>query len=103
MLGYYQPCPTVGSQLAGPMDKKLYSRNQRILLTLLREIRLEMGLRQQEVADRIQEPQSFVSKVESGDRRLDLVQLHIILNALEADLVGFVTRFVAEVDGKRGP
>lgn len=92
MLGYYQPCPTVGSQLAGPMDKKLYSRNQRILLTLLREIRLEMGLRQQEVADRIQEPQSFVSKVESGERRLDILELREICDAMGITLPEFTVR-----------
>lgn len=85
------------------MQKSIYTEEYRTLLRLLREARERAGITQVELAGILGQSQSFVSKVESGDRRLDLVQLHIILNALEADLVGFVTRFVAEVDGKRGP
>lgn len=85
------------------MEKSIYTEEYHTLLRLLREARERAGMTQVELAGILGQSQSFVSKVESGDRRLDLVQLHIILNALEADLVGFVTRFVAEVDGKRGP
>jgi len=48
---------------------------------LLREIRKEAGLSQVAVAERIGRPQSFVSKYESGLRRLDIVDVFEICAA----------------------
>ena len=50
---------------------------------LLRTLREEKGLLQREVAQRLGAPQSFVSKYESGERRLDLPELRKIAGALE--------------------
>ncbi len=36
---------------------------------------MEAGLTQVEVANRLKRPQSFVSKIESGERRVDAVEL----------------------------
>jgi transcriptional regulator with XRE-family HTH domain len=36
---------------------------------------VEAGLTQVEVANRLERPQSFVSKIESGERRVDVVEL----------------------------
>lgn len=36
---------------------------------------MEAALTQVEVANQIQRPQSFVSKIESGERRIDVVEL----------------------------
>jgi len=41
----------------------------------LKQARREAGLTQVEVADRLKRPQSFVSKMESGERRVDVVEL----------------------------
>jgi transcriptional regulator with XRE-family HTH domain len=41
----------------------------------LRQARVEAGLTQVEVANRLKRPQSFVSKIESGERRVDAVEL----------------------------
>lgn len=49
---------------------------------MLRQARLEAGLRQEEVARRLGQPQSFVSKYESGERRLDIAELIAICSAL---------------------
>jgi transcriptional regulator with XRE-family HTH domain len=45
------------------------------MLARLREAREEAGLTQAEVAARIERPQSFVSKCESGERRIDPTEL----------------------------
>ena len=74
------------------MDKKLYSGQQLKLLRLLRDLRHEVGLRQQDVADLIGEPQSFVSKYETGERRLDILELREICNALGCSLTDFSAR-----------
>ncbi|CAE6768352.1 hypothetical protein R69619_03723 [Paraburkholderia nemoris] len=64
-------------------------RNQRIAALLL-SIRKQRGLLQEDVANRLERPQSFVSKYESGMRRVDLVELLDILDALEADPHDFI-------------
>ncbi|MCY2987815.1 MAG: helix-turn-helix transcriptional regulator [Planctomycetota bacterium] len=74
------------------MDKKLYSRNQLALQRLLREVRLEQDVRQQDLAERIGEPQSFVSKYEHGERRLDILELRDICQSLGISLAEFVDR-----------
>lgn len=44
-------------------------------LQRLRKARLDAGLGQVEVAKKLKKPQSFVSKFESGERRLDFVEV----------------------------
>lgn len=57
------------------MDRSPFGADQKRLQSLLRQVRLEAGLRQAEVAERLGRPQSFVSKYESGERRLDILEL----------------------------
>ena len=57
----------------------------------LRLLRLEAGLTQQELAAKLRLDQSYVSRYESGDRRLDLVDVAIVCRALGTDLLTFVS------------
>ncbi len=59
-----------------------YLKLQRLLV----EARRARGLTQSEVACHLQVPQSFVSKYERGERRLDIVELLQILRILEMDI-----------------
>lgn len=54
---------------------------------------MSSGLRQEDLADKLDEPQSFVSKIESGERRIDLVELNDICEALGSNLEEFVQEF----------
>lgn len=65
---------------------------QECLLKLLRQIRSEADLTQVELADRLDQPQSFVSKYESGDRRMDVVELRRVCSAVGLDLEEFSRR-----------
>jgi transcriptional regulator with XRE-family HTH domain len=58
--------------------------------TLLRELRQQAELTQQEMAARLGTPQSFVSKYEAGTRRLDIFELRRVLAALEMPLDEFI-------------
>lgn len=78
------------------MQKYIARSKQRALLSLLRSIRKEADLRQVDVADRLGQPQSFVSKYESGERRLDLLELELVCDACETDLRKFVRRFLSQ-------
>jgi transcriptional regulator with XRE-family HTH domain len=64
-----------------------------MLASLLRKVRRELGLRQVDVARLLGEPQSFVSKYESGERRLDLPELEQICKAMGVALSDFVRRY----------
>ena len=60
---------------------------------LLKSIREEQGLLQREVAERLGTPQSFVSKYESGERRIDLPELKRIAGVLETPFEHLLDRF----------
>jgi transcriptional regulator with XRE-family HTH domain len=57
------------------MVKVIYSKEHRSLVERLKKARKEIGLDQSEVAKLLGVSQSYVSKLESGQRRIDIVQL----------------------------
>ena len=77
------------------MQKSLSSSKQQTFLGLLRQVREEADLRQIDVADRLDQPQSFVSKYESGERRLDFLELELVCEACDTTLTEFVKRYQA--------
>lgn len=56
------------------------------------------GLKQTDLADILDVPQSFVSKIETGERGLDLVELKIVVEAMGATLSEFVSEFEKNVN-----
>ncbi len=62
----------------------------RLFLTRLREARRAAGLTQAEVAAQLRRPQSFVSKCESGERRVDVVELQEFAQLYKKDLTFFI-------------
>ncbi len=62
----------------------------RLFLTRLREARRAAGLTQAEVAVKLRRPQSFVSKCESGERRVDMVELQEFAQLYRKELTFFV-------------
>lgn len=75
------------------MQKTIYSREQDELLKLLREKRKRANLTQAQVAQRLGRSQSFVSKYEAGQLRLDLVELRAVCHALNTSLSVFIREF----------
>lgn len=75
------------------MPKSIFTPRQERLQRLLRESRVAAGLTQTKLAKKLGQPQSFVSKYESGERRLDLVELRDICRALKVSLTRFVEKF----------
>jgi len=69
------------------MPRTLQSPRHEALRAFLQEKRLKAGMTQQDVADKLERYQSFIATVESGQRRIDVVEL------LEfADAIGFDPR-----------
>jgi transcriptional regulator with XRE-family HTH domain len=63
------------------------------LRLLLRQVREERGISQAELAEKLKKTQSYVSKIESGERRLDLVELNFLCETIQISLLEFITRF----------
>lgn len=72
------------------MDKSVYTDEYQVVIALLREIRTDAGVTQVELAEMLGQSQSFVSKYERGDRRLDIVQLRTVCHTLGTELPKFV-------------
>jgi transcriptional regulator with XRE-family HTH domain len=83
------------------MEKSIVSPEYGVLLDLLRRTREKMGLSQVELAKRIGETQSRISKIERGELRLDVIQLRIICRAMGIDWIKFLRTFENEL--KKSP
>ena len=77
------------------MQKTIYTPEQAVFLTLLRQVRKEAGLTQRQLADRLGTLQSRITDYERGVRRLDLLELRQVCVAVGISVVDFVTRFEA--------
>nr|WP_298722552.1 helix-turn-helix transcriptional regulator [uncultured Steroidobacter sp.] len=66
------------------------------LLELLVAAREKAGFTQQQLADRLGKPQSFISKYEGGERRIDVIEFIAIADALDMD----ASRAIREVRAK---
>jgi len=78
--------------------KSLRSPQHQRLIQLLTAARSKAGLTQQELADRLGRPQSFVAKYETGERRLDVVEFISISRALGLDPARAVREIGAKYD-----
>jgi len=85
------------------MEKSVHTESYAVLLKLLRETRQAAGVTQIELANRIAETQSEVSKMERGEVRIDLIQLRTVCQALGTSLPAFVERLELRLTSKGKP
>lgn len=64
------------------------------LAALLRQVRQEANLTQSQIAEKIGQTQSYVSKYENGEQRLDLIELEAVCTAASIPLTEFVRRYL---------
>jgi transcriptional regulator with XRE-family HTH domain len=57
------------------MDKTIFTKTHKDLVARLIKARMASGLKQAEAAKKLGRTQSYISKIEAGQRRLDIVQL----------------------------
>lgn len=79
------------------MARRHRTPRHRALQRALRDLRTSAGLTQVELAKRLAKPQSYVSKFESGERKLDLPELDEICRALGGNLETLVRRYKREL------
>ena len=79
------------------MPNPIHQSNYKLFREMLTSIRLEKGLLQSDVADRVRKPQSFISKYERGERRLDFAEFVQIAEALDIDAADFLREYKARL------
>lgn len=83
------------------MRKSLNTRESKIVAEMIYQLRISAGLRQSDLATKLQVPQSFVSKLESGERRVDIVELRNILKHLNSNIIEFTTALEKRLNDTR--
>jgi transcriptional regulator with XRE-family HTH domain len=78
----------------GVVSKSLGSRGYRVLLDELTAVRKEAGFSQRQLAARLKRYQNYVSKVETGERRIDPVECVAWARAAGIDPKRFFDRFL---------
>lgn len=83
------------------MPNPLHSPQYEVFRRLLVKARQESGLTQVEVAERLGKPQSFVSKIERGERRLDFPEFIQLADALDVDPEEFIRGYRQALENQR--
>lgn len=79
------------------MPKAIYRTEYNVFLALLKDRRIAAGLTQVQCSTALGRPQSFMSDVERGVRRLDIIQIYDLCNILGCDIVELIREFTDEV------
>ncbi len=83
------------------VTKSLHSPTYRKLIELLLQARRKSGMTQQEVADALKTHQSYVAKVEGGERRIDVVEFMELARALGLVPSSLLKKLEADVPTKK--
>ena len=86
-------CAVGDGVLRGKLGKTLGSARRKLLVEFLVERREAIGLTQAELAEDLGEYQSFVARLESGQRRVDVIEFLELARMLKFDLVAALKKF----------
>jgi len=68
------------------MSKSIYSKDYKNIIERLKTARLNAGLKQKDVALKLKKPQSYISKIERGERRVDGAELKELAKILKINI-----------------
>ncbi|CAI0963998.1 helix-turn-helix domain-containing protein [Serratia proteamaculans] len=63
----------------------VYSTEYQLVIKILRDVRIKKGITQVKLAEALGRPQSFITKLENGERKLDVVEFALIAHLLGVD------------------
>lgn len=75
------------------MTKAIYRPEYEVFLEILKRRRIDAGLTQVECSKALGRPQSFMSDVERGSRRLDIIQIWDLCRVLGCDFLDLMQEF----------
>ena len=71
------------------MDKSIHNSSYKAVITLLRQKRTERGVTQEKMAELLQISQATLSKIETCERRLDIIELRQFCRVLNISFLDF--------------
>lgn len=74
------------------MTLSVFTKKYEQFRNLLIQYRKDAGVTQNNLAEKLDQPQSYVSKFESGERRLDVIEFLDVADALRFDVHEFLNR-----------
>jgi len=83
------------------VKKTINTKEYKALLKTLYDFRISANMKQIDLANILNVPQSFISKIEIGERRLDLVELREITRAMDISMIDFVKEFEKNITNSR--
>lgn len=89
-MGLYLSCQRDTPEI---MATSIWSKQNQLLQQTLKELRMSASLTQLQLAEKLIKPQSYVSKYESGERKLDLIELKEIAECCGVTLNDLVKIF----------
>jgi transcriptional regulator with XRE-family HTH domain len=79
------------------VKKSLYKKENEIFVQVFTELRNKKGLLQTDLAKKLNVHQSFISKIETGQRRVDIIELREICRHLNTNIVDFCKAFERKI------
>jgi transcriptional regulator with XRE-family HTH domain len=80
------------------MEKSVFTKEYALFLSHLRGARKAAGLTQEQIAQRLGQTQSFVSKCERGERRIDVVELRAFCRAIGISFADFIEQLELTIE-----
>lgn len=78
------------------LPSSIFTQRHQEFIAFITSVRKAAGITQVELAERLGKPQSFVSKVERGERRLDVIEFCQVAEALVRDPAKLLQEFVEQ-------
>ncbi len=72
------------------MPNNIYLEDYKKIINKLKQARLSSGLTQSEAAGKLNKPQSYISKSENGDRRIDITEIKKMAALYKKDVSFFI-------------
>lgn len=82
------------------MPKSVYSDAQAALVFVLTSARKNAGILQADLGSKLGKDQSYVSNIERGQRRVDVLEFHELALAIGVDPVELYRRFAQKINSK---
>jgi transcriptional regulator with XRE-family HTH domain len=83
-----------------PRAKTIHDEAYQVLVERLRDARQQAHVTQTELAESLGTDQSYVSKYERAERRLDVIEVRAVCRALRVDFCGFIAAIERELKSR---
>lgn len=72
------------------MIRSIHTKEYKDVIDKLKKARVESSLKQEDVAEKLRKPQSYISKIERGERRVDVTELKELAKIYKKDINFFI-------------